>query len=215
MCSACLQRFAPAVPRCERCGLRLGAAANVCGACLRQPPPFTRTVCAVDYQFPWDGLITAFKFRSQPELALPLARCMAAAVQASAALQAQPLPQPQVLLPVPLAPARLAQRGYNQAWELARRLGPLLGVPAWANWLSRPVDTAHQIELGRQQRQRNLRAAFLAEPAQRARLRGLHVALVDDVMTTGATVGEAAAELLRAGASRVDVWVLARTAEHR
>lgn len=213
LCSACLQRFAPSVPRCSRCGLRLGASASQCGACMRQPPPYTRTVCAVDYQFPWDGLITAFKFRNQPELALPLARCMAAAVQAGAATH--PHPQPRALLPVPLAPARLAQRGYNQAWELARRLGPMLGLPAWSDLLSRPVDTAHQLELSRQQRQRNLRAAFLTEPAQRERLQGLHVALVDDVMTTGATVGEAAGELLRAGASRVDVWVLARTAEHR
>jgi predicted amidophosphoribosyltransferase len=81
--------------------------------------------------------------------------------------------------------------------------------------LSRALDTAHQAELGREQRQRNLRSAFMAEPAKRAQLRGLHVALVDDVMTTGATVAEAARELLRSGAGQVDVWVLARTPDNR
>ena len=162
-------------------------------------------MCAVDYQFPWNDLITAFKFHGQPELAAPLAQCMADALRASQC------PQPQALLPVPLAAPRLAQRGYNQAWELARRLGRSLHLPAWHDLLSRPVDTAHQSGLNRQERQHNLRSAFLVEPRQRSRLKGLHVALVDDVMTTGATVAAAAAELLRAGAGRVDVWVLART----
>jgi predicted amidophosphoribosyltransferase len=89
-------------------------------------------------------------------------------------------------------------------------------LPAHADLLTRPLNTAHQADLTREQRLRNLRSAFMVEPSQRARLQGLHVALVDDVMTTGATVGVAAAELLRAGAARVDVWVLARTPEpHR
>ncbi len=205
LCAACTQRFAQPTPRCRRCGLRLGDAATDCGTCLLNPPVFSATVCAVDYAFPWDDLVVAFKFHGQPELAKPLARCMADAVRASQASL------PQALLPIPLAAARLAQRGYNQAWELARRLGSELHLPAWHDVLTRPVDTAHQAELNRQERQRNLRAAFLVEPAQRTHLQGLHVALVDDVMTTGATVGEAAAELLRAGAGRVDVWVLART----
>ncbi len=216
ICNPCHTRFAPPVLRCRRCGLRLGTApegeghAPICGACLLQPPPFARTVCAVDYGFPWDRLVAAFKFHGQPELATPLAHCLAAAVQAQQ-LATPALAWPQALLPVPLAPPRLAQRGYNQAWELARRLGRTLGLPARHDLLSRPLDTAQQAALGRAQRQHNLRSAFLVEPARRTRLQGLHVALVDDVMTTGATVGYAAAELLRAGARQVDVWVLART----
>ena len=220
ICTACVQRFVQPAFRCTCCGLRLGttdpssitaplllsaAASTTCGRCLHTPPSFLRTVCAVDYQFPWNDLITTFKFHGQPELATPLAQCMTDALRASLCAL------PQALLPVPLAAPRLAQRGYNQAWELARRLGPALRVPAWHDVLSRPVDTAHQAALSRQERQRNLRSAFLVEPRQRARLQGLHVALVDDVMTTGATVAEVAAELLRAGAGRVDVWVLART----
>jgi ComF family protein len=182
----------------------------MCGACLHHPPAFTRVVCAVDYGFPWDRLVASFKFHGQPELAAPLAHCIARAVQAQ---QATPpgLDLPQALLPVPLAAQRLAERGYNQAWELARRLSRNFGIPAWHHVLARPVDTMQQAELGRQQRQANLRSAFMTEPQQRSRLQGLHLALVDDVMTTGATVGEAAAELLRAGARQVDVWVLART----
>jgi predicted amidophosphoribosyltransferase len=88
---------------------------NTCGSCLREPPPFTSTLCATDYQFPWDRLIAAFKFQNQPELAAPLAACMQAAVHLWQ--QALPgAPMPQILLPVPLSAARLAQRGYNQAW---------------------------------------------------------------------------------------------------
>jgi ComF family protein len=206
LCEPCVNRFASPALRCARCALRLGSAADLhCSSCLRGPPPFFRSLCAVDYQFPWDGLITAFKFQGQPELAAPLAALMALALSAAGG------PLPQALLPVPLAAPRLAERGYNQAWELARRLGAAWGLPAWSDVLSRPLDTAHQAELGREARLSNLRSAFLVEPRQRARVQGAHLALVDDVMTTGATVGQAAAELLRAGARQVDVWVLART----
>lgn len=205
VCAACTERFAQPTLRCQRCALRLGVAASVCGSCLLNPPVVGATLCAVDYAFPWDALVVAFKFHAQPELASPLARCLADAIRASSAAM------PQALLPVPLAAPRLAERGYNQAWELARHLGRELHLPAWHDVLSRPVDTAHQAELNRAARERNLRAAFLVEPSRRARLQGLHVALVDDVMTTGATVREAAAELMRAGAARVDAWVVART----
>lgn len=205
LCSDCLGRFAAPRPRCSRCGLRLGAAAAVCGACLADPPPFGRSVCAVDYDFPWDRLIAAFKFRGRVELAATLAMCMSAAVRSAAS------PVPDLIVPVPLSAARLAERGYNQAWELARRLAARTHVPADATLLQRPVDTAHQAELGRSERRHNLRTAFMADPRRRAALTGRHVALVDDVMTTGATAREAAAVLLRAGAAAVDVWVLART----
>ena len=210
LCPECVQRFAAPRPRCARCGLGLAAAAPVCGDCLPSPPaflptPFVHTVCAFDYQFPWDRLISRFKFQNQPELANALVTLLHSAVQRSD----QALPQ--ALLPVPLSPARLAQRGYNQAWELARRLGRLCGRPAWPTLLMRPLDSAHQVALKREQRQHNLRGAFVIDPAQRSPLQGQHVALVDDVMTTGATLHEAAAVLLQAGAARVDLWVLART----
>ncbi len=205
LCDACLAHYAAPVPRCGRCGLRLGMAAPACGACLREPPPFEHTVCAVDYGFPWDHLITQFKFHGHTALAGALAEQVLLAIGRSTA------PLPQCVLPVPLAPQRLAERGYNQAWELGRRLATALHLPSQAHWLIRPLDTAHQAQLNRAERQRNLRSAFMVEPRHRPALQGQRVALVDDVMTTGATVTEAAHALLRAGAAAVHVWIVART----
>ena len=205
LCSDCVARFAAPQPRCRCCGLHLGLAAAACGHCLRNKPPFQHTVCVAEYGFPWDHLIADFKFNGRAELAALLAHHLLNAVRAAA------LPLPQLVLPVPLSAARLAERGYNQAWELARRVAAALKVPAEATLLQRPLDSAHQALLSRTERQRNLRTAFMADPRRRAQLQGQRVALVDDVMTTGATAGEAATVLLRAGASAVDIWVLART----
>lgn len=205
LCADCFARFAAPVPRCARCGLRTGLTTPACGACLREPPPFQHTVCVADYGHPWDALIGAFKFQNRPELAVPLADRLVAAVQAAG------VPGPDLVLPIPLSPGRLAERGYNQAWELARRAARALRLPADAALLQRPVDTAHQAELDRAARQRNLAAAFMVDPRRRAELASRRVALVDDVMTTGATLREAAATLLRAGAAAVQLWVVART----
>ncbi len=207
LCAECVTRYAAPRPRCARCGLVLGMAAASCGACLRDPPPFEHTVCVADYGFPWDALISAFKFRGRAELAGLLAARLVAAVRAAA------LPRSSLVLPVPLSPQRLAERGYNQAWEVARRAAAALQLPADATLLQRPLETAHQADLGRGERQRNLRTAFMADPRRRAMLQGARVALVDDVMTTGATAREASTVLLRAGAAAVDLWVLARTPE--
>lgn len=207
LCSDCIACFAPHVPRCARCALRLGAPALTCGRCQVEKPPYTHTVCATDYVFPWDTLIGAFKYGDHPEMAAMLAARLVDAVQHATA------PLPDSVVPVPLAPRRLAERGYNQAWELARRVAKALGLAAEANLLLRPADSAHQADLNRAERQRNLRSAFMVDPRQRHLLAGHSVALVDDVMTTGATTREAATVLLRAGASSVIVWVLARTAE--
>ena len=185
--------------------MALALAAPACGECLREPPPFDRAVCAVDYVFPWDHLIREFKFRGQIELADPLAQRLSAAVRFRGDSTVQ------CVLPVPMTSQRLRERGYDQAWELARRVAAGLRLPARADALVRTLDTVHQTALGRAARQRNLRAAFFVPGPQRADLQGARVALVDDVMTTGATLREAAAALRRAGAAAVEVWVLART----
>ena len=208
LCADCLARFAAARPRCRCCGLGLAAAAPACSGCLQAPPPFERTVCLADYGFPWDGLIAELKFHGRTALAGALAPGLARAVAEAGE------PGVDLVVPLPLSAERLAQRGYNQAWELARRTAALLALPARSDLLSRPIATAVQHELDRAARQRNLRGAFMVEAAGRSALQGLRVALVDDVMTTGATVREAAATLRRAGAAAVDVWVLARTPEH-
>ena len=205
LCSACVARFAAPQARCRCCGLRLGLPAPACGDCVREKPPFEHTVCVADYSFPWHRLIADFKFHGRAELAAVLAQHLVRAVRSAA------LPLPQLVLPVPLSAARLAERGYNQAWELARRVAAALKLPADATLLQRPLDSAHQAALNRTERQRNLRTAFMADLRRRAQLQGRRVALVDDVMTTGATAREAALVLLRAGAAAVDIWVLART----
>ena len=179
--------------------------AALCGDCQRQPPSFAHTICALDYAFPWDRLISHFKFHAMIELARPLTDRLLSAVLASTRAP------PELLIPVPLSDARLAERGFNQAWEVTRRLGASLSIPANARALGRVLDTPQQAQLTRAQRLANLRAAFVVPAAQQARLRGRHLALIDDVLTTGATAEEATQALLRAGAASVALWVLART----
>ena len=112
---------------------------------------------------------------------------------------------------MPLSAPRLQERGFNQAWELARRLGHLLGLATAVDLLQRPVDTAHQLDLSLQDRARNLRGAFMVTPGRQHMVAGRRLALVDDVMTTGATLREATRALMQAGAASVDVWAVART----
>ncbi len=245
LCSACRQRFlAPQHARCPQCALRSPGGAR-CGRCLHTPPPFQHCIALADYGFPWDRLISRFKFQQQAELAGLLADCLAdrladhlgaqrhgdrssavadCAERAGAQAAATPAgpatsqspgsagpPPVQWVLPVPLSPARLAERGYNQAWELARRVARRRGLGAQAHWLLRLRDTPHQVGLGRPAREANLRNAMWVPPEGQRGLAGCQVALVDDVMTTGVTAAAATRALLAAGAAGVQVWVLART----
>lgn len=213
VCRDCKARFAAPRARCGVCALACGAGTGTCGECRLDPPPFWRTVCVADYGFPWDALIARLKFADELALVPTLARLLADAVLDTPCSDGSPAPPgSDLVVPLPLAAPRLAERGYNQAWELARRVARRLGLPADATLLQRPLHSAaHQAELGRAERQRHLRGAFMVEPRRRPALAGRHVALVDDVFTTGATAREAAAELRRAGAADVQVWVLART----
>lgn len=205
VCSACVARFADACARCHRCALRVPDGVSVCGACLRDPPPCAHALAAVDYDHPWDGLITRFKFHGALDLAPALVQRLIVAFEHSG------LAAPSLLLPVPLSVERLRERGYNQAWELARRIGHRLGCPSDAHLLLRVKHTPHQLALAPERRAANVRGAFAVEPSRLAELRGRHVTLVDDVMTTGATVTELARALVQAGAAEVSVWVAART----
>ena len=213
VCAECLLRFAAEVPRCTGCALQVPPGVARCGACLHDPMPFERSVAAVDYAYPWDSLITRFKFHAALDLAPVLAQCLADAVRRSDTALPCPPPcrPPSLLLPVPLSDARLRERGYNQAWELARRLSRALRCPADARLLLRIKDTPHQLAFPPAQRAGNVRAAFALEPRRAAELRGRSVAIVDDVMTTGATAAEITRVLLQAGAAQVQVWAMART----
>ena len=205
VCSTCRGRYAAPVARCGRCALQVPETIAVCGACLREPPPYDSTLAALAYAHPWDRLIAPFKFHAALDLAPALARCLV-----DAWTQHQ-LPHPGWLLPVPLSPQRQRERGYNQSWEIARRIGRMLACPADAQLLLRIKDTPHQVALPIERRAANVRGAFAIEPARRAELRGRKVTLVDDVLTTGATAAEITGVLRQAGASEVHLWVLART----
>lgn len=204
VCADCLACFARPVHRCLRCAMPMAAETPICGACLRQPPSVERTIVALHYRAPWDGLIAGFKFHRRPGLAGLLAERLHAAVIA------QRPPGDCIILPVPLAEARLRERGYNQAWEVARQLARRLHLPADAQTLLRLQNTPHQVGLPRQQRLANVAQAFAVDPLRRTRVAGRHVAVVDDVMTTGATIEGAARTLLQAGAASVQAWVVAR-----
>jgi ComF family protein len=205
LCGHCVARFASTTARCTRCALRVPDAQQLCGGCLQRPPRFARSLAAFDYHFPWDDVIAQFKFREGLGWAPALARQLAHAVAGDA-------PAIDLITAVPLSESRLRQRGYNQAWEIARRLAPMLARPARHDLLHRLRDTPQQTRLDRGQREANLRGAFMPGGATaRAAVHGRCIALVDDVLTTGATAEEASAALLEAGACAVHVWVLART----
>ena len=181
---------------------------GTCGECLGRPgpPAVGRCVAAVDYQYPWDGLIARFKFRSEPGWSSTLADTMWLQARAAGLLSTESL-----WIPIPVSPKRLAERGYNQAWELCRRLRQRSGRPALADALVRLIDAPDQHRLPPSQRLTNQQGAFAAHPAHIARLRNANVVLVDDVRTTGATLENAALALHQAGCAKVDALVFART----
>jgi ComF family protein len=159
----------------------------------------------VDYRYPWDGLVTQFKFHDQPGWAAPLAQLLGDAPGARLLLD-----EADLVVPMPLSRERLAQRGFNQALAIARRLAP---ARTDATLLLRLRDTTPQAALDRRQREANVRGAFAVDPLQAGRLRGRHLLIVDDVMTSGASLYAAARVLREAGADRVSALVLARTEE--
>ncbi len=191
---------------CVICALPLPTEGLPCGDCLKRPPPFERVEAPWRYAFPVDGLITRFKHQGRWPLGRLLGELLARHLEHAFA---EGLPRPAALLPVPLAAPRLRQRGFNQAQMLARWLGDELRLPLRNDWLLRIEDGPPQQGLDAAARRRNLRHAFALH--QRAEVRGLHLALVDDVLTTGTTAHFLARLLKRAGAARVDVYCLART----
>ncbi|WP_243050402.1 ComF family protein [Dyella sp. RRB7] len=183
---------------CARCALPLAVPAALCGQCQRHPPPWDAAWVPFRYAWPLDRLESRFKFGAD----LAAGRVLAALWRRELAAD-----HPQLLVPLPLHPARLRQRGYNQALELARPVARTLQVPVRHDLLLRTRATKAQTELGAIARRRNVRGAFAAKPG--VAWPG-HVALLDDVMTTGATLAECARVLRRAGVRRIDVWALAR-----
>lgn len=203
VCDACVARFAPPTARCGGCALPVPEGVARCGECLRHPPPLDACLAACTYAWPWPECIAQFKFRGEAGWAGPFATLMRSVPWVEPALE-----QCDSVLPMPMAPARLRERGFNQALELARRLA---SAKTDATLLLRTRETPAQSGLARAERLRNLRGAFAVEPLRAGRLQGRRVVLVDDVMTSGASLFSAAEALRLAGAAHVTAIVFART----
>ena len=202
LCGGCLQAMPGARRvRCARCALPVQGA---CLACAEADPPFDRALAAADYAPPLDRLVTSMKFGRQLGLARPLGEVLAASW-----LGAPDAPPLDCLVPVPLSASRLAQRGFNQALEMARSMAASVRapLPVMPFGLRRLRDTPPQTGLSLVERRHNLAGAF----SSGARFDGLHVGLVDDVMTSGSTLTESARILKAAGACSVVALVVART----
>lgn len=200
VCGACADGL-PSLPEaCPQCALPTPGGA-LCGACLAAPPHFDSTVAVWLYEFPCDRLVQALKYHARLALAPFFARRLAE----------RPLPQVDLVIPMPLHPKRLARRGFNQALEVARVLARRTGRALEPRGAERVRDTIPQTDLPLEERARNIRGAF----ASRLDFSGKTVAVVDDVMTTGATLNELARILKRAGASGVHNLVLSRSILHR
>jgi len=203
LCELCIRRFAPPRHRCLACALPVPDAIRLCGACVLARPPLDLCLAATTYAWPWVDVIARYKFQEQAGWDRPLASLMRTAPGAQDSLDAADW-----VLPIPLSAQRLSERGFNQSWLLARQLSPR---KADAHLLLRTRDTPSQRTLPRAQRLANLAGAFALAPLRAAQLRGKRVVVVDDVMTSGASLHAAAHVLRQAGATHISALVLART----
>jgi len=206
LCTACAADLLRNAVCCQRCALPLETMAPLCGECLQREPPFASAAVPFVYAAPLDQLITHLKFGRNLAAGRVLSELWIDALRAATPAQ------PAALIPVPLHPDRLRERGYNQALELARPLARTFAIALRDDLLVRKRATAAQSNLDAPERQRNLRGAFAVTDGSAV---PAHVAVIDDVMTTGATLRECARALLQAGAERVDVWALARAPKSR
>ena len=198
LCEACERELPSAASACPRCAAAASSNAE-CGACIADPPHYDASCAAFVYTYPVDALIQALKYGGQLALAELFAQKLYQRIGHPAVAD--------LIVPLPLHPARLAERGFNQAAEIAKVLSRLSGIAMDARAARRVRNTAPQTALPWRERAANMRRAFVCD----RNLAGLRVAVVDDVMTTGATLDEFAGALKRRGAARVENWVVART----
>ena len=204
LCHGCLADLPRNRHSCRSCALPLPAESSdwQCGACQKKPPPHDSCFAPLHYQYPVDHLLTQLKFHQKLVHARLLGTLMSRWLT-------QPT-QPRLLVPVPLHPARLRERGLNQALELARPIAKRLQLPIDTQICQRVTATAAQSGLNMTQRRKNIRNAFRVT----GKLPAKQIVIIDDVITTGNTVNEMAQTLRQAGAERIDVWACARAALH-
>lgn len=204
ICHACLEALPHNRNACARCALPLPHSAApdaICGGCQAQPPAYSRCYGAFLYRDPISRLVSGLKFRGRVQYGRLLGQLLVDSLHRLDAAV------PELLIPVPLHRDRIRQRGYNQSLEIARWVARALGVPLSRRACERQRSTAAQSDLTLKERRRNIRGAF----APLGPIAADHVAILDDVVTTGSTVSELAKVLKQAGAKRVDVWTIART----
>jgi ComF family protein len=202
LCDFCAESLPLLDHHCRLCGRPLAGHRLTCDTCTQQPPVWDYLHILADYEFPLPGLIHQLKYQRDPLPAALLGQLLAHTYPDDE-------PQPEVLLPVPLHWWREWQRGFNQSKELARAINKLLHIPYNDRILERTRATQVQAGLTREERQTNLTQAFQihAHPFR-------HVALIDDVVTTGTTAATLVELLKRSGCTRVDVWAICRTQVH-
>ena len=212
LCRHCTDTyFSYKVVRCVQCALPMpqGAETLRCGDCLQNPPAFDHSIVVCDYAAPQDQMVLALKFGHQLALAGLFAEMLRDAVLKNASDSL-----PQLLCAVPLGQSRLRERGFNQATEIARPLSRHLGIPFEVQALHRTRETSQQSSLTPDARVKNVKNAFILNETCLYKVKGAHIAIVDDVMTTGMTLHEIATMLKRFGAAKVTNYVFARTPPH-
>jgi len=191
---------------CQLCGLPLADLAQpVCGNCQKSSPSWDFVVSAFSYSHPVDKLIQSMKFREKLDIAYLLGTLMHSVIKNHYLLQQRPLPE--LIIPVPLHNTRLRERGFNQALELARPLSQHFAIPIDTRICQRIVPTVSQSSLSGEERATNLKNVFSIKQQLPVR----HVAIIDDVMTTGHTIDEVTRVLRSSGVTEIDVWLCART----
>jgi ComF family protein len=206
LCAGCRGDFALNNAACVVCAQPLPGntvSALRCGRCLQKRPRFDASICPYRYSYPLDHLLRALKYRRQQVYGRVLGDLLANSIASG------DQPRPQLLLPVPLASKRFAARGFNQAIEIGLRLERALAIPLAPDRLTRTRETAEQASLDQKARRKNVKGAFAVVRPLFAK----HVAIIDDVVTTGSTVNELARVLRKAGARRIEVWAVARAGQ--
>lgn len=203
VCEACVAQFAQPVPRCITCAVPLPQNLRQCGACIVKPPPVDRTLAAVSYAYPWSTLLVQFKFQEQIAWAKTFATLLRSTPWVEPALEAA-----DILIPMPLSDTRLRSRGFNQCVVLAKALD---ARKTRVDLLLRVIDTPAQSALPRKARLSSVQHAYAPDPILGHELQGKRVVLLDDVMTTGASLNAAASALRQGGATHITALVLART----
>ena len=200
LCPACGAELPRILSACRQCGLRLSLRTDIlCAVCLENPPPWDSGIAGLVYRYPVDQMLCRFKFNRN------LACGQILGDELVAAIVRADRPLPQAIIPVPLHRSRQFSRSFNQAETLARQAGKALKIPVHSGLLSRKRRTGAHSGLDAAARRKNIKGAFYCRPNV---IR--HVALVDDVLTTGATLAECTRTLKRAGVEQVSVWIAAR-----